>query len=360
MPFTTRAAVHVKHGQPLDVTEISLPDPGPNEVVVELFASGICHSQLHQIHNPDTPTPALMGHEATGRVIALGTEVTHVREGQRVMLTWVPRDVTTETGRDRNFSRTAWSLGGEDQAGPNIYTWAEHVLAHQQMVLPLDEDVDTDVTAIVGCATVTGVGAVLGSAKVPAGSTVAIYGVGGVGINAIAGAKIADASRIFAVDLSDEKLEFAKEFGATDTINASEVDPVEAIVELTGGGTDFAFDAIGYEITMRQILNTVRAGVLGAGDRGGTAVLIGVPQTDAAIDARALLMGERNYIGSLGGSSHPMTDFKQYIEWYKQGALPLEKMISVKYDGLDSLNEGIEALESGNISGRSIMIYKGT
>ena len=111
---------------------------------------------------------------------------------------------------------------------------------------------------------------------------------------------------------------------------------------------------------MRQILNTVRGSVLGAGDRGGTAVLIGVPQTDATIDARALLMGERNYIGSLGGSSHPMTDFKQYIEWYKQGALPLEKMISVKYDGLDSINEGIEALESGNISGRSIMIYKGT
>tara|TARA_B110000116_G_scaffold50382_1_gene42032 strand:- start:3771 stop:4850 length:1080 start_codon:yes stop_codon:yes gene_type:complete len=357
MAFTTRAAVHTQHGSPLTVTEITLPDPGPTDVLVELFASGICHSQLHQLHNPETPTPGLMGHEATGKVIALGSQVSHVKEGQRVMLTWVPRDVTPETGRDRNAFRAAWEFEGKTNSSA-IYTWAEHVLAHEQMVVPLDESVPTDVTAIVGCATVTGVGAVLGSAKVPAGATVAIFGVGGVGINAIAGAKIADAERIIAVDLSEEKLDFAKEFGATDTINASETDPVEAIVELTNGGVDFAFDAIGYEVTMRQILNAVRPGVLGGGDRGGTAVLIGVPQTDATIDAKALLMGERNYIGSLGGTSHPMVDFKQYIEWYKQGALPLEKMISVKYDGLDSINEGIDTLESGKISGRSIMIYK--
>jgi Zn-dependent alcohol dehydrogenase len=350
----TRAAVDVEHGQPLAIEEITLPDPNADEVLVELYASGICHSQLHQLHNPDLPRPMLLGHEATGVVTAKGANVSHVREGDRVMVTWVPRDITVE---DPQVPRTRYSYRGRNFEGPNIYTWAEHVLAHHQMVLPLAKDVSVEDTAIIGCATVTGVGAVLGSAKVKPGETVAVFGVGGVGINVLAGAQIAGASRIIAVDLLDEKLAFAREFGATDVINAAEVDPVEAIKDLTGGGVDYAFDAIGAEPTLRQIVEVVRPGRLGA-SRGGTAVIVGIPQGPITLAQTLFPMGERHLIGSLGGSSHPADDYPQYVEWFRQGALPLDKMITRRYESLDDINEGVRALEAGEIAGRSIMVYK--
>ncbi|MPZ99374.1 MAG: zinc-binding dehydrogenase [Dehalococcoidia bacterium] len=347
----TRAAVHVQHGQPLAVEEVELADPGPEEVLVKLFASGICHSQLHQLHNPAQATPALLGHEATGVVLAKGREVDHVHEGDHVIVTWVPRD-STEEARPRP---TVYRFRGEEQRASGIYTWAEHVLAHEQLVLPLDPDVPVDVTAIIGCAVVTGVGAVLGTAKVQPGQTVAVFGVGGVGINVLAGAKIAQAGRIIAVDLEPSKLDYAREFGATDCIDARDGDPVEAIQELTGGGVDFAFDAIGHEVTMQQIVAATKPGVLGV-RRGGTAVLIGIPQGPVTFNAR-LFTPERSFIGSLGGSSHPIEDYPQYVQWFKEGALPLDKMVTKTYEGLDSINEGVAALERGEIRGRSIMVY---
>lgn len=349
----TRAAVHVQHGQPLSVDEIELADPGPDEVLVQLYASGICHSQLHQLHNPASPTPTLLGHEATGVVTAKGRNVTHVKEGDRVMVTWVPRDTSPEGPM---VQRSKYTYQGQTH-DTGVYTWAEDVLVHEQLVLPLDPDVATDITAIIGCAVVTGVGAVLGSAKVQAGQTVAVFGVGGVGLNVVAGAKIAGAGRIIAVDLDDAKLEFARELGATDVVNAGSTDAVEAIRAMTNGGVDFAFDAIGLEVTTQQIIEAVRPGQLGS-HRGGTAVLVGVPQKPAAINAMAMLIGERTFIGSLGGSSHPKIDFPQYVEWYKQGALPLDKMVTKIYGSLDDINEGVRALEAGEISGRSIMVYR--
>ncbi len=348
----TRAAIKVEHGKPLAVEEIELPGPQPDEVLVRLFASGICHSQLHQLHNPDSPTPTLLGHEATGVVLDAGREVDHVKEGDRVMVTRVPRDITPELSPPRASKFTF--RGAEHET--RVYTWAEHVLANEQLVLPLPDDVPTDVTSIIGCATVTGVGAVLGSAKVQRGQSVAVFGVGGVGVNVIAGANIAGASPIIAVDLLDEKLEFAKEFGATETVNASETDAVEAVRALTGGGADFAFDAIGAEVTFQQIIEAVRPGVLGA-RRGGTAVVVGIPQGPVTIPRGSFPMGERSLIGSLGGSSHPLEDFPRYVEWFRQGALPLDKMVTKRYDSLDDINEGVRALEAGEISGRAIMVY---
>lgn len=349
----TRAAVHVKHGEPLTVAEIELAYPGPDEVLVQLYASGICHSQLHQLHNPSSPTPTLLGHEATGVVSAIGRNVTHVKEGDRVMVTWVPRDTSPEGPM---VQRAKYTYEGK-QHDTGVYTWAEDVLVHEQLVLPIDPDVPMDVTAIIGCAVVTGVGAVLGSAKVQPGQTVAVFGVGGVGLNVVSGAKIANAGRIIAVDLDDAKLTFARELGATDVINAGSTDPVQAIRDMTDGGVDFAFDAIGLEITTQQIIEAVRPGQLGS-HRGGTAVLVGVPQKPATINAMAMLIGERTFIGSLGGSSHPQVDFPQYVEWFKQGALPLDKMVTKIYRSLDDINEGVRALEAGEISGRSIMVYR--
>ena len=348
----TRAAVLVEHGQPLAIEEIELGNPGPFEVLVKLYASGICHSQLHQIHNPAQARPALLGHEATGVVIAAGRDVTHVKEGDRVMVTWVPRDITPETAA---LKRSEFDFRGATHLS-GVYTWAEHVLTHEQLVLPLDASVPIDVTAIIGCATVTGVGAVLGTAKVQPGQTVAVFGVGGVGINVIAGAKIAQAGKIIAIDIADDKLAWAKEFGATDVVNGKTTDPVEAIRALSGGGVDFAFDAIGMESVINQCLESITPGILGA-RRGGTAVVVGIPQGPVTIKPRLFPIGERHLIGSLGGSSHPIEDYPQYVEWYKQGALPLDKMVTKTYEGLDYINEGVRALEKGEITGRSIMVY---
>lgn len=351
MTLKTRAAVFAKHGEPLVVDEIELADPGPSEVLVKLFATGICHSQLHQIHNPLAQTPLLLGHEGTGVVLKAGSAVTHVKEGERVMIQFVPRDLPE--GKD-TADRTTFRWRGEDYPA-GVYTWAEHALLNEQMVVPLPDDVPTDVTAIIGCAVITGVGAVLYSAGVQPGQSVAVFGVGGVGTNVIAGAKIAGADPIIAVDLQEGKLGYAKEIGATHTVNAADVDAPEAIKEMTGGGVDFAFDAIGVEAAVRQSLMSVKAGATGV-RRGGTAVIVGIGQGDVTLP-RMFPGGERTMIGSIGGSERPQITMPRYVDLYKKGELPLEKFISKRYDNLDQINEGVRALEQGEIEGRSIIIY---
>ena len=353
MTMKTIAVVDYAHGEPLAVEEVELPDPGPREVRVKLFATGICHSQLHQIHNPASPRPQLLGHEATGVVEAAGREVTHVREGDRVMVTWVPRDSTEETW---NFTRARATARGVEAKMTSVYTWAQDVVCHEQMVVRLDDDLPIDSTAIIGCAVVTGVGAVLGSAKVQDGETVAVFGVGGVGINVLAGAKIAGASKIIAVDLAPEKLEFAKIFGATHVLNGRETDPVEAIRDLTGGGVDYAFDAIGMESVINQCLGSVRPGLLGV-HRGGTAVSVGIPQGPVTLQPRIFPAGERSLIGSLGGSARPEYDFKDYLRWYRDGLLPLDEMVTRRYSGLDDINEIVGTLERGEVTGRAIVEF---
>lgn len=353
MAITSRAAVLVESKKTLAIEEITLQDPEAGQVLVEYFASGICHSQLHHINSPASRTPSLLGHEGTGVVLKVGSGVTHIKEGDHCIVTWVPRDISMNSPQ---LAPTSYECRGEKRSA-GVYTWAEHALINEQLVVPLSSGVETAATAIVGCATVTGVGAVMGSARVQQGDSVAVIGVGGVGINVIAGAKIAGANPIIAVDLAADKLEFAKEFGATHTINASKTDAVEAIHEITEGGADFAFDAIGGPITTPQILAAVRGGRTGAG-RGGTAVVVGIPMEPIQLPPEAFPGGEKHLIGSIGGSSHPSVDYPQYIDWFKDGELPLDKMITTIYDGLDKINEGVRALQAGEIRGRSIMVYK--
>ncbi len=351
MTTKTRAAIKAVFGEPLLVDEIELEDPGDEELLVKLFATGICHSQLHQIHNPDGPTPTLLGHEGTGLVLKAGSKVSHVSEGERVMIQFVPRDLPEGM---TTANRTKYRWQGEDyEAG--VYTWAEHALLNEQMVVPLPNDVPTDVTAIIGCAVITGAGAALYTANVGAGQSVAVFGVGGVGSNVLAGAKIAGADPIIAVDLQEGKLGYAKELGATHTVNGADVNAPEAIKELTDGGVDFAFDAIGVEAAFLQSVESVRAGILGV-ERGGTAVIVGIGQGDVPLP-RLFPFGERSLIGSMGGSARPGKVMPQYIEWFREGKLPLEKLVSTRYDNLDQINEGVRALEDGEIEGRSIIIY---
>jgi Zn-dependent alcohol dehydrogenase len=364
--MSTRARVVVlpKDPGPLRVDEIALPDPGPHQVVVRQFASGICHSQLHQMHAP-RDRPVVLGHESTGVVVARGSEVRHVEEGDKVLVTWVPRDAARNP---RPPDPAVLTLEDGSQAvSQNVFTWGDHTLADGQYVVKVPESTANDVTAIIGCAVMTGAGAVYHTAGVKRGQSVAIFGVGGVGLCAVVAARVVGADPIIAVDLADDKLEFARRFGATHGVNASREDPVAAIHALTVrkdartmlmqpvSGADFAFDCIGVRKTMEQILPAARTGHFGA-LAGGTAVLVGVPTTGLELDPIQLLLHEKKYIGSLGGSCHPDRDFPMFLEWHASGALDLESLVTARYR-LEQINEATAALEAGQIEGRAILEF---
>jgi len=362
MPTPARVVVvPTESGSPLTVQDVSLPDPGPHEVVVKQYASGVCHSQLHQIHRPRTG-PVILGHESTGVVVARGREVTHVKEGDDVMVTWVPRDGEHATRLPAGVDLAL--PNGEVAKTTSSFTWADVTIADEQYVVRTPGNHPKDITAIIGCAVMTGAGAVYYTAGVQKGQSVAIFGVGGVGLSAITAARVVEADPIIAVDLDDAKLEFARKFGATHTINASEVDPVAAIRDLTRTkdargwdtfGADFAFDCIGVRKTMEQILPSVRNGLLGA-KAGGTAVLVGVPTTTVELDPRDLLINEKKYIGSIGGSCRPDRDFAMFLRWYAEGDLDLDALVTRRFK-IDEINEAVHALESGQIAGRAILQF---
>ncbi len=362
MPTSARVVVLPQEQAPLNVEEITIPDPGPTQVVVKQYASGICHSQLHQMHNPRRG-PTLLGHESTGVVLQAGSDVTHVVEGDTVLVTWVPRNSQMTDARP---AAATLSTSFGDAVSQNVFTWADHTIADQQYVVKAQPDIAKDVTSIIGCAVMTGAGAAINTVDIKPGDSVAVFGVGGVGLSAIVGARFRGADPIIAVDLDDEKLEFAKRFGATHGVNASKVNPVEAIHQMTshegfamGGrpitGADFAFDCIGLKVTMEQIVPAVRPGRFGA-RQGGTAVLVGVPQTTVELNAGEILGTEKQFRGSIGGSCCPDRDFAQFLDWHQSGQLDLESLVTERYH-IDEINEATTALKEGKIAGRSILEF---
>ena len=342
------------------IEEIELPDPGPTQLLVKQVASGVCHSQLHELHNPTPRPPMILGHESTGVVVAKGSAVSHVNDGDRVMVTWVPR-APSEGAPAPQAAELAY--GGKPiaygaPAWTGVYTWSESVVVDEQFVVRLgDENTKTpmDVTAIIGCAVMTGCGAVLNSAGVRANNSVAVFGAGGVGLCVIQAAANAGASPIIAVDLTDEKIEFANRFGATAGVNGAKSNAVARIQELAGGGVDFAFDAIGVASTMEQILMAARPGQIGVRD-GGTAVLVGVPHGDPPSIPMRHLFGGKVYRGAPGGSSRPDRDFPIYLRWLQEGRLPLAELVTQRYR-LDQINDACSALERGEIAGRAIIEF---
>ena len=347
----SKAAIHTAREHQLVVDELEVPDPEPDQVIVKLFSSGICHSQLHQMHNLEMPRPMVLGHEGTGVVTHLGRNVQHLREGDHAIVTWVPRTPT----RGRTQPVPTGVTYREEIAHGNVYTWGEDVLVSSQYVVPISDDDPVDVSSIVGCAVLTGSGAVMNTARVRPGDSVAVFGVGGVGLSAIQMAAILEANPIIAVDLQDDKLEFAKEFGATHGVNASTVDAVEAVAEISGGGVDYAFDAIGVRATNEQILPATRAGGPGADNHGGMAVLIGIPGPEITLDPRMFVLQQRQYRGSLG-ATYPEKDFAMYLRWHREGKFPLDKLVTRRYS-LDQINEACDALQAGEILGRAIIEY---
>ena len=358
MPTVSQAAILVEPNAPLIIDEVVFPDPGPGQVLLKLFASGICHSQLHQIHRVPAPDeavpshPALLGHEATGVVVATGEGVEHVREGDHVMTTWVDR--ARGEGQPVPTRATAKWRGEPVVVGPA--TWTEYSLLSDRLVVELDPDLPTDVTSIIGCAVLTGSSVITNMLDVRVGDSVAVFGAGGVGLCAIAAAQIVGAYPIIAVDLSEEKLSFARQFGATHGVDASEGDPVEAIRALTDGGVDYAIDAIGAPITQEQILYAARPGVVGL-EKGGTACLVGAVQELGRIDVEELRITQRTYTGTRGSLCRPDRDFPTFIRWYREGKLDLDALVTKRY-ALDEINEAVDDLANGRISGRSIIQYE--
>ena len=363
MSVKGRAAIFVEPKKPLIVDEVEFSDPGADQVLVKLFSSGVCHSQLHTMGRPPRSgrrLPALLGHESTGVVAGKGRDVKHVKEGDHVITTWVDRDnakttlpLVDHTLNDREQYTAHWR---GQEVSHSAATWAEYALASERVVLAMPKDVATDVTSIVGCAVMTGAGAIINTLQVRSGQSVVIFGAGGIGLCAIAAAAIADAYPIIAVDVSDDKLAFARRFGATHTVNSKARDAVQSIKDLTAGGADFAIDAVGLPQTQEQILRAVRAGYSGM-NRGGTALLIGItpPEAKAVLDTN-LFIGNRSFTRTSGGDCKPDRDFPIFIRWFREGKLKLNELVTHRYT-LDQINTAVDDLEHGRILGRGILTF---
>lgn len=336
---TTLAAVLSELHQPLEIMELSLPDPRPGEVLVKVVASGICHTQLLEIkgENATGPhNPNLMGHEGSGIVVATGAGVTKVKEGDHVVLSWIK-------GSGVNTCPPPLTHNGKKINRGPVTTFSQYSVVSENRVTPIPREMPLKPAALIGCAIATGMGMIFNNAKVKAGNSVAIIGCGGIGVNTVHAASIAQAGMIIAVDRLDEKLQAAKMFGATHTINASTNDPSREINRLTGSkGLDFAIDTVGRKETMELIYDNVSK-------TSGKAILCGVPNPPGQkieIDPFPLYYGRR-LVGTSGGETNPDMDFVKYCQMYRQGVLKLDAMISHVF-GLAEINKGIELMKAGH------------
>ncbi len=362
-----KAAVYYRGGEPLRVEEVELLAPQRLEVLVRIAAAGVCHSDLHFVDGVlPHASPAVLGHEGAGIVEAVGEGVTYVRPGDHVILSFIPSCGQCSycvvgrpnlcTAGNRAAARGTL-LDGTTRLrkdGEPVYhmsctaCFAERVVVSESSVVKVREEMPLDRAALIGCGVMTGVGAVINTAKVQPGSTVAVIGCGGVGLNVIQGAVLAGAARVVAIDISDYKLELAKQFGATDTVNASEVDPVAAVRELSPGGADYAFEVIGRPETMRQAYDAVR--------RGGTAVVVGLAPASAEVSIPAAsLLQEKVLTGSAYGGTRARVDMSKLVELYLAGRLKLDELISRRYP-LEGINEALEALRAGEVA-RSVIEF---
>lgn len=363
MVTSAQVVVLPKDPGPMRIESIDLPDPSGHQVVIREFASGICHSQLHTIHGPRR-TDVVLGHEATGEVLAIGELVSNVSPGDRVLLTFQPRNL-------RDTNRMPWQASVTTESGAvaessNIFTWSTHTIVDDQYVVPLPSDTPADLASIVGCAVLTGAGAVLRAAQVSPGQSVAIWGVGGVGLNSVAAARMAGADPIIAVDVDEAKLAMAQRFGATHLVNATVEDPVKAIRGLTPGpdgafgfrgapiaGVDFSFDVVATPQTIIQAFKASRNG-RNAVHGGGTTVIVGVPQENVELPAVNLLMNEKRIMGTIGGTAMPEEDIPRFLQWHRDGDLDLEALVTSRV-GLDDINEAAAMLADGKVLGRAII-----
>jgi S-(hydroxymethyl)glutathione dehydrogenase/alcohol dehydrogenase len=353
------AAILWEQGAPLSVEEAELEAPRAGEVLVELKSAGVCHSDLHPARG-DWParTPLALGHEGAGIVREVGAGVTRVRVGETVVFCWAPPCGACPTcleGRpvlcdrlERTSYRNKLPAGGtrlkargQDVAHFNgTACFADFAVVAEEGAIPVPADVPFEALATLGCAVITGVGAVLNAARAEAGAKVVVVGAGGVGLNVVQGARLAGCEKIIAVDTRTKPLTLARDFGATDTVEASTADVKEQVRELTGGrGADYVFDTVGAPETLSQALVFAR--------KGSTVVLTGLSRTDtrAAFPLFPFVMQEKRLIGSLYGSGQPLRDIPRLVTLYQEGKLKLSELATRTYR-LDGVNEALSALAS--------------
>jgi Zn-dependent alcohol dehydrogenase len=347
----TTAAVQYEVNGPLELEEIELPALRADQVLLELKAAGLCLSQIHEMRSDAFERPRGMGHEAVGEVLEAGRDVKHLKPGDLAVLTWVPR--TPIIGR-KPIEVTGAKVRGKTLHGA-YWGWGRHLVSRAEFVIPVPADSPLDVAAVVGCGVMTGAGAVKNTARVREGDSVAVYGVGGVGCSAVMMAAALGASPVIAVDLSDEKLEFAKTVGATHGVNAAKVDPVQAVLDITGGGADFAFDTVGARQAAEAIVPSVRGGGPGSGNVGGTAVLVGNPEPEITIKPSWFVGHQRRLVGS-HGAMDPRTDIEYFLRMHREGKMPLDRLVTRRFP-LEQVNEAAQALAEGKILGRAVFDF---
>ena len=347
-----RAAVFTGPGKPITIENISIDDPGEREVLIKTSACGLCHSDLHYVEGTFTiATPAVLGHEVAGVVEQVGSGVSGIKTGDHVVaflvthcgacrdcLSGHPNLCQQRPGRSADDRPRLSVNGAPVSQGGTIGGLAEYLLLHENGIVRIDPDLPLDSAALVGCAVVSGVGAVLNTARIEAGSSVAVIGTGGVGLSAVQGARLGGAARIIAVDLSDDRLEMARAFGATDVVNPTNDDPVEAIKELTDGGVDYSFEIVGNPATVSQAWDSLRS--------GGTATVLGMIPPGVKIEILGFPLRERRLQGSTLGSARFKVDIPKYLEFYRQGRLKLDEMITWRAT-LDDVDEGYRRLGNG-------------
>jgi NDMA-dependent alcohol dehydrogenase len=364
-----KAAVLYAVGERLAIEDLTIGDPREGEVMVRVAAGGVCHSDLHVIHGDlPAPLPVVLGHEGAGVVEKVGPGVRGFQRGDHVLLLWRAscgecfycvsgRPALCELGAGIRWSGhltdgTSRFRRGDQEIRhfAGVSSFGELTVLPQEGLVKIDPEISLEKAAIVGCAVMTGVGAVINTAKVEPGASIAVIGCGGVGLNAIQGAALAGAEKIIAIDLLDNKLAYARQFGATHLINGKQVDAIEAVKTATSGrGADYVFEVIGNPRAMSQGYQMAR--------RGGTLVIVGVAPIGAEVSfpASSIMLEEKTIRGSLYGSCRPKLDAPRLLNLYKAGKLKLDELISREYP-LDQINEAFEALERGEVA-RSIVRF---
>jgi alcohol dehydrogenase len=345
--------------RPLAVEELDLDPPGPGEVLVRVKAAGLCHSDLSVINGDrPRPMPMALGHEAAGIVESVGEGVADLAPGDHAVMVFVPscghclpcmsgRPALCEPGAAANGAGTLLSGGRRLRRNGEainhhlgVSAFAEYAVVSRRSLVKIDPDLPLAEAALFGCAVLTGVGAVVNTAAVPPGSTVAVIGLGGVGLNALLGASLLGARQIVAIDVVDEKLALARQLGATDSVNAKDAACVAIVRDLTGGGVDYAFEMAGSVKAMDLAYQITR--------RGGTTVTAGLshPSQRFAVQHVSLVAEERTVKGSYVGSCVPVRDMPRYIALYRRGRLPIDRLMGERI-GLDGLNAAFDRLASG-------------
>ncbi len=368
----TRAAVATQAGKPLEVMEVNLAGPRSGEVVVEIKATGICHTDEFTLSgaDPEGLFPAILGHEGAGVVVDVGPDVTSLKKGDHVIPLYTPECRTCEycLNPKTNLCQSIRSTQGQGlmpdgtsrfttlDGDPILHymgcsTFANHTVVPEIALAKVRKDAPFDKICYIGCGVTTGIGAVINTAKAEIGSCAIVFGLGGIGLNVIQGLRLAGADQIVGVDINPSKVEMGTRFGMTDFVNPKEVDGdlVAYLVALTKGGADYTFDATGNVDVMRTALESAHKG-------WGESIIIGVAPAGAEISTRPFqLVTGRSWRGTAFGGARGRTDVPQIVDWYMDGKIEIDPMITHTM-GLDDINHGFDLMHQGK-SIRSVVVY---